>query len=331
MLLSNDLAALIGFACEAVLWGAYSILFVVSLIILARRRDENLGNPVAYLNVLIFLSCTTHFALEFNHFYTTLGATELVNGYANETTQLMGADFLISWIDLLGDLILIYRCWMVWDNNYYVIVLPLLSSITGFCCMISALDILLAVNPTAPSPPAEVFSLGLAAYVLPLCTNVIVTSLIVYRIWSTSRAIPGAPIQIGQGVTRRAIMLIIESGAIYLAVQLVFVALFAMKSPAEAILAVIAVQTYGIAPTLIIMRVGLGISSENSSNTMTSTRIRWVARRGDDTGTSGTRFTDVLAADTDMEGIHESDLIHPGGHDEKDLKDAEFVSPSSPV
>jgi hypothetical protein len=330
MPLSNDLAALIGFACEAVLWGAYSILFIVSSIILARRRNENLGNPVVYLNVLIFLSCTTHFALEFNHFHTTLGATGLVNGYANETSQLMGADFLISWTDLLGDLILIYRCWMVWGNNYYVIVLPLLSSIAGFCCMISVLDILLVVNPTAPTPPNEVFSLGLAAYVLPLCTNVIVTSLIVYRIWSTSRTVPGAP-QIGQGVTRRAIMLIIESGAVYLVVQLVFVVLYATKNSAEAILAVIAVQTYGIAPTLIIMRVGMGISSENPSNTMTSTRIRWVARRGDDTGTSATRFTDVLPADIDMEGMHESDLTHPLGHDEKDLKDAEFAPRSSPV
>ncbi|KAF9243489.1 hypothetical protein BU15DRAFT_86437 [Melanogaster broomeanus] len=262
MPLSNELAALIGFACEAVLW--------------AQRRNENLSNPIVYLNCFIFLCCTTHFALEFNHFYTTLGSTGVVEGYANETSQLMGADFLISFTDLLGDFILIYRCWMVWDKNYYIVIVPFLASLGGFCCMIAVLDILLVVDPTAPTPPASLVSLGLAAYVLPLCTNVLVTSLIVYRIWSSSRTVPGSSLQIGQGVTHRAIMLIIESGALYLVVQLVFV------HPAEAILAVMAVQVYGIAPTLIIMRVGLGISSEHSSNTMTSTRIRWVARRGDD-------------------------------------------------
>ncbi|KAF9223683.1 hypothetical protein BS17DRAFT_781058 [Gyrodon lividus] len=335
MQLSNDLAALIGFACEAVLWGAYCILFVVSLIILGRRRlSESFANPIVYIHCLIFLCCTTHFALEFNHFYTTLNATG-VDHYADETSQLVGADFFISFIDLLGDLVLIYRCWMVWGKNYYVILLPLMSSIGGFACMLGVLDLLLAISPSAPVPPSALVPLGLAAYVLPLCTNVLVTFFIVFQIWSTSRTVPDSPLQIGQGVTRRAMMLVIESGALYLLVQLVFVVLFALQNPAQAILAVMAVQVYGIAPTLIIIRVSLGISSEHSSNTMMSTRIKWVARRGDETGTSTTHFTDGLATDTDIEGIHlnESDATPSKLHDDDleiiELKEVEFAPPSS--
>ncbi|KAF8843683.1 hypothetical protein BDN67DRAFT_1066601 [Paxillus ammoniavirescens] len=327
MQLSNDLAALIGFACEAALWGAYSVLFVVSLIILGQRRlNESLTNPIVYLHCLIFLSCTTHFALEFNHFYTTLNAIG-VTGYANETSSLVGADFFISFINLLGDFILIYRCWMVWGKNYLVVIIPLLSSIGGFSCMIAVLDILLATSPSAPVPPAALVPLGIATYVLPLCTNFIVTALIVFRIWSSSRTVPGSPIQIGQGATRRAMMLVIESGAIYLAVQFVFVVLFSIRHPAEAILAVMATQVYGIAPTLIMIRVGLGISSENSSNTMMSTRIRWIARPGEETGTSATHLADGLVTETDMEGNHtkDSELIP----DTVELKDVEFAPPSS--
>jgi hypothetical protein len=43
---------------------------------------------------------------------------------------------------------------------------------------------------------------------------------------------------------RAAIDIIIESGMLYLAVQLVFVILFAIRHPAQAILARIAVQVY---------------------------------------------------------------------------------------
>lgn len=157
------------------------------------------------------------------------------------------------------------------------------------------------------------------------------TSLIVYRIWYTSRAIPDTPLEIGQGATRRAMMLIVESGALYLLFQLVFVILFAIPHPAEAILAVMAVQIYvrntssdvdpskrvlslsqGIAPTLIIIRVGLGISSENTSGVVLSTRIKWIARHGQDTGTSATHYTDGLVTNTDSEGMKESGMSKSG-------------------
>ena len=149
-------------------------------------------------------------------------------------------------------------------------------------------------------------------------------------------------------------MLIIESGALYLLIQLVYVVLFALEHPAQAIVGVMAVQIYvrisslapflavtlrkqGIAPTLIIIRVGLGISSEHTSNTMASTNIKWVARRGYVSGTSGTRFTDGLGAETDMEdGSHMKDFMYkadsslPTVVEMKDTRDMRFAIPESP-
>lgn len=167
--------------------------------------------------------------------------------------------------------------------------------------------------------------LGLAAFTLPLCTNVIVTSLIVYRIWYSSRPVPDAPVQIRHGVPQRAMILIIESGALYLLFQFVFVVLFAISNPAEAILAVMAVQIYvrntltnskpvservlflsqGIAPTLIIIRVGLGISSEHTSSAVMSTGLKWAVYRGEDLDASATADTDGLTTNTDLEGAKE--------------------------
>lgn len=44
----------------------------------------------------------------------------------------MGADILISLSDFLGDLILIYRCWVIWNKNLWVVFLPFLTAAGGF-------------------------------------------------------------------------------------------------------------------------------------------------------------------------------------------------------
>ncbi|KAG6334145.1 hypothetical protein ID866_4952 [Astraeus odoratus] len=338
MALSTDFAAIIGFACEAVLYGANAVLFIVSLVILGnRRRQHSLFHPVVLLNCLIFLCCTTHFGIEFNH-YSTILSTTGVNGYSNETMPLLGADILVSVTDFLGNVVLMYRCFMLWGNNPIVVILPFLAALGGLACIAGVANLVLSINPTSPAPPHAVVPLGLAGYTLPLCTNVIVTSLIVFRIWYTSYILPSSPPFAGQTAARRAMMLIIESGLLYLLTQLVYVVLFALEHPATGIIAVIAVQIYGIAPTLIIIRVALGISAEQTSNTMVSTRIKWVARHSDRTGTSGTRYTDGLGAETDIEdGMHAKDSMFkmntsiPTVTDIKDAQDIQFPMSHSPA
>ena len=94
--------------------------------------------------------------------------------------------------------------------------------------------------------PPSVRPLGLAAFFLPLGTNVIVTTLICARIWYLSprktRDLRSEhfPTGIGQAV----IKIVVESGMLYLVVQLIFVVLMAIEHPAQAIVGVIAVQIY---------------------------------------------------------------------------------------
>ena len=45
----------------------------------------------------------------------------------------MGADIFLSLCDLLGDYILIYRLWVLWGKNYWIIILPSLCAVAGFC------------------------------------------------------------------------------------------------------------------------------------------------------------------------------------------------------
>ena len=103
-------------------------------------------------------------------------------------------------------------------------------------------EVVAQVNSTTPVVPAFLVPLGLAAYTLPLCTNVIVTALIAGRIWYMMREIRDADMPTKTG--RAAIDIIVESGMLYLAIQLVYVTLFALRLPAQTIASHMAVQIY---------------------------------------------------------------------------------------
>jgi hypothetical protein len=73
MTISNDIAALIGFACESILYGLYIPLFLLCILYLtSRRRTQAYNVPMIVATVILFLLCTCHYSLEFNHFYTYL-------------------------------------------------------------------------------------------------------------------------------------------------------------------------------------------------------------------------------------------------------------------
>jgi hypothetical protein len=88
--------------------------------------------------------------------------------------------------------------------------------------------------------------LGLAGFILPLCTNVLLTALVAARIWYLSPRKPHDALggRFPTGTGRAAINVVIESGMLYLVVQLIFVILFYMRHPAQAVVAMIAVQIY---------------------------------------------------------------------------------------
>ncbi|TBU25893.1 hypothetical protein BD311DRAFT_726926 [Dichomitus squalens] len=301
MSLSIDVAMLVGFACEGILWGIYTTLFIVALILLWHRSKRGIKNHyITVASVMLYVMCTTHFALNFNHFYTALGSTG-VSGYATETKPLIGADFLVSVCDLMGDFILLYRCWVLWGQSYWVIALPFMTAVAGFACIGRVVRIVVTQTPTSSTPDPSLVPLDIAGYALPLCTNAMATGLIAYRIWSMSVLNDGqATLQSSARLAKNAMTIIVESGLLYLVTQLVFVVLNGTGNTSEAILVAMAVQIYGISPTLIIIRVGLGIAVE-SSGADVNTPIIWAVNHISDSTT--TQNPDEIVESAKKEGF----------------------------
>ncbi|KAH9995134.1 hypothetical protein BJV77DRAFT_1097770 [Russula vinacea] len=155
MTIDSDMAALVGFVCEAFFYGFYTVLFALSVYLMFNgpRGGTDVNKPILVISVFLFLCCSTHFALEFSHFYEVL-ATTGVKRFADETKVLVGADLLISITDFVGELILIYRCWLLWSKNYWIIMLPCLTAVAGPVCVSEVFHLLLHIHTASPAAAA---------------------------------------------------------------------------------------------------------------------------------------------------------------------------------
>jgi hypothetical protein len=54
--------------------GCYTVLFAMSIYLMFHgpRRGSGVNKPIFIITVLLYLSCSAHFALEFSHFYQVL-------------------------------------------------------------------------------------------------------------------------------------------------------------------------------------------------------------------------------------------------------------------
>jgi hypothetical protein len=66
------------------LLGCYTILFAMSIYLKLNcpHRRCGVNRPIFIISVLLYLSCSTHFALEFSHFYIVLVCATPYSSYA---------------------------------------------------------------------------------------------------------------------------------------------------------------------------------------------------------------------------------------------------------
>ncbi|KAF7343786.1 hypothetical protein MSAN_01959600 [Mycena sanguinolenta] len=162
--------------------------------------------------------------------------------------------------NMVTDSIFIYRCYVVWGRNIFIVVVPILSllasSIIGF---LSSYEI---YDPHVYIDIRIVFG-------FMLLTNVLLVALTAGRIWWMRRDVAGA---LEFSIVRtydNVIAIILESGGIYcisLIMYLVAVSILTTDSlsPVIPIFRAAMTQVMNIAPTLIIVRAGLGLSIESN-------------------------------------------------------------------
>ncbi|KAF8870539.1 hypothetical protein BD779DRAFT_1681047 [Infundibulicybe gibba] len=221
----NAEALVLGNIIQGIFYGIHMILFILYLV-LRCRNSCRFDKPLARAQILLFSLCTIAMCLDFITTYF-----KMVPGVGNIDSALNAAPkgsvvaFVV--VDYLAQMMLLYRCWIIWRRRWVVVVVP------GFLALVSLGEGIAAFifgSMLLPSTDLEktshLFRLtGTLAYSTSLIVNALTTSLIVTKIILTSREMHPSLGSSSRPLRTIAAMLI-ESGLLMLIFQLIFVILF---------------------------------------------------------------------------------------------------------
>ncbi|KAJ7579475.1 hypothetical protein C8J56DRAFT_867907 [Mycena floridula] len=143
-------------------------------------------------------------------------------------------DTIYATQEIMGNVAAIYRCWILWNNDYKVIALPLLLLIASTGEPVPDFGIfwslILVVDPTKTVFDHRLDSWIRTFYSIAVVQNIITTGLMAYRIWATTK----------KSVTGKnlfpVLRILVESAALQLFVEIILFGLYSRQINAQYIL-----------------------------------------------------------------------------------------------
>ncbi|KAJ7050927.1 hypothetical protein C8F01DRAFT_1263405 [Mycena amicta] len=220
-------------------YGIYVVLFCICIYILLHRPLRTPSAIVLLTTAIVMFVLSTVQAV----INLVLGSGEILELDIPFDQITLADDTIYVLNNLVAVGLLIYRCWVIWNHNYLVIAPGIagliITSVFGW-------DINL--------PPAPFFGLTLA-------TTLYINFLTAIRIWWIYHTSQSPSIGRSKQYAA-ATAIIVESGVIY---SVFVIARLAIRRDGLALVVTEMLrQVVGIVPTLVIIRVGLGISTESS-------------------------------------------------------------------
>ncbi|KAJ7664925.1 hypothetical protein B0H17DRAFT_1091199 [Mycena rosella] len=262
---------------EVLFYGILLVLVAFALNLLSQRKAAG-GLVLGIATVIMFILATVQLAARLQAtveavklvYLTVQGQTEPQTRISNETMDRyinfnFAEDVLLVTNNMVTDGVLIYRCFLIWGRNKYVVIGPgLLLLIT------SVLSYLSAVQGDYPTPGGPTVDLRIG-FLLSVLTNLLLVGLTAGRVWHTRHKARGF---LKKEVARRyntAVIMILESGAILCAWTVAYVVFRSISPPTVwRVFRGGLAQILNIVPTLIVVRVGLGHTVDEANGTWRS-------------------------------------------------------------
>ncbi|KAF8896594.1 hypothetical protein BD779DRAFT_1668355 [Infundibulicybe gibba] len=281
MAITIEESKLLAIFIQTLLYGAYVVLFVMTcwVLISRRPREQPIHKTMLVIAIAMFVLATmqliTNYIRIIRAFTQWPGGPKAYFGRFSEFTQLFGSTLYIAQT-LVGDGILLYRCYIVWNSRFRIIAFPTLllagSTATGVGILYSFSQL---------TPETKIFVPQLKKWIisffsLTLVTNIICTSLIAFRIWYVNHQCTA----FSSRSLRPVLRLVIESGAIYSITLLVLLILYKTHSWFQYVVVDAVSPIIGLVFTMIIVRIGLGLTSPTgqTSSTWANTHPRYYHR-----------------------------------------------------
>ncbi|EJT97512.1 hypothetical protein DACRYDRAFT_24924 [Dacryopinax primogenitus] len=254
-------AYLVGSLLEAILYGMLCNLLAHALHALTVRRSTPNVNYIMIGSALImWAGCTIHIGIAIRRCVQAFvdnggapGGSDMFLMMENAPLWLASEGSFIC-VNAAADLLLAYRCYLIWDRNFWIVI-PALFSITG-----SVVAAIIALVKMAELQLPQTIGLefilqcGSALFSMSLITNVTTTALITFRIfWLMHTSLAGLP----ESNSRKyvsVVEVVVESGALMAITQAVFLGLWQTQNNVLWALYGMLAQIMAISPMLIIVR-----------------------------------------------------------------------------
>lgn len=262
-----DEAKLVSIFVQTFLYGAYSVLFAITTWLFFRGSTRNAlfiaRRRMLLVSISLFAIATAHVSVNFTRIIKAFivyrnapGGPASFFNRLSEFTQMFGSTLYVAQT-LLGDALVIWRCYLAWDKNLFVIGFPILllfgSTVTG-------IGILYYFDRVVPQ--ADIFVKQLQQWIISffsmtLATNLIGTGLVAYRLWHINNK--------GFKQSHRrlypVLLVIVESGAIYSAALLILLILYKRDSWFQYVILDAISPLVGIVFSVIMYRILAGVTS----------------------------------------------------------------------
>ncbi|KAF8523833.1 hypothetical protein JB92DRAFT_3109828 [Gautieria morchelliformis] len=260
-------AELVSLFTEAVLYGLYAASFVCTIYVLIyKRSSRHVHYGMFFATVLMFVLATMHLVINLVRLIDAFDLSQIRPGAAEDEFEdlssfkdLFGNTVILAEI-ILGDMVLIYRCYVAWGSSFRAIILPLILLLGT---LVTSGGVIASFSDT--SPGSDIFAgKRLQAFIistqaLVLLNNALCTGLLAWRLWRMSRAV----VKREQRHNLRSVARIIaESGLITALAWIIWIALNATRQFASIILLNALAPITGGAYCLIVSRVALNVSTE---------------------------------------------------------------------
>ncbi|RPD57938.1 hypothetical protein L226DRAFT_470246 [Lentinus tigrinus ALCF2SS1-7] len=287
---------------EFILFGIFFVLSTASLFLLVRRHQDRFPgtsnssygwrralafiwrlrkSPLIAANILLMCTVTAHMATSARRlilaFVYNGGHDEEIDflNLLEEKTQVIR--LVLLFIDMfIGDLVITYRVWLVWEHRLGVIALPALTTVALLATGIGMIHQFLVSKPTG-SVFDPIVTRWITAYcVMTFLTNIYGTIVIAYRIWATNRLLKNTGMYDGTRSLLETMAIFVESAALYAVWGVFYVVVYGTKSHLEIIGTGCAPTVLGVTFMLITVRVGLGWAQESrvAANSLSSQSAR---------------------------------------------------------
>ncbi|KAG1804079.1 hypothetical protein EV424DRAFT_310197 [Suillus variegatus] len=280
-----DSAALMSTVLEGILYGFSVLMFIGTIWALTHERHmRSVNRLITAVAVLLFVLSTAHMVVDIirteeglvqRHNILQSGPEAFFTEISRETIMIHNAIYVLQ--TLLGDGVVIYRCYIVW-RSIWIIILPSMMwcsvAVTGVCSIYKFwYASIISGNVVGLLVIRDWIS---AFYALTLATNLLSSGLLAYRIWKIEHNVASS---CTTKITTTSILRVVMDAAILYSIALLCT-LIGVVCSNNGSLVMIDMLTSIISITfyMVIIRIAMGKSNHSHISTV---------RRGSGSDTDG--------------------------------------------